>query len=297
MQGEMKHHGILGLTLVLIGCAARDERDPRVAVAAVLDDWHQAAARADEARYFGHLHDQAVFLGTDASERWSKAAFRSYAHPHFAAGKAWRFEAVRRAITIEGDVAWFDEDLATGNLGPARGSGVLRRHGGRWQIAHYNLALTVPNERFDLVKEAAGAAVRTSSGEDELATLAWLAGAWVGEHDGSVIEEAWLAPQAGSMIGSGRTIRDGETVFFEHLRIEVHDGRVIYQAQPLGRPPTAFTATVREADRVVFENREHDWPKRITYRRVAAGVEVRVDGDAGQAAETWTLTPAVTARR
>src|SRR5450432_2578963 len=56
-------------------------------VARVLDDWHDAAAHADEERYFRHMAEGSVFLGTDMSERWEKAAFRAYAHPHFAKGK------------------------------------------------------------------------------------------------------------------------------------------------------------------------------------------------------------------
>ncbi|RLB48895.1 MAG: hypothetical protein DRI90_25030, partial [Deltaproteobacteria bacterium] len=49
--------------------------------------------------------------------------------------------------------AWFDEDLDTPNLGPARGSGVVIRRENRWLIVHYNLAITVPNERFKAVKQ------------------------------------------------------------------------------------------------------------------------------------------------
>jgi uncharacterized protein (TIGR02246 family) len=126
------------------------------AVGAVLDDWHDAAARADEARYFSHFTADGVFMGTDATERWGVPAFRVYAHPHFAKGKAWSFRSTRRAVMsgAGGTLAWFDEDLATTGLGPARGSGVLRRESdGRWRIAHYNLTITVPNERFDEVKK------------------------------------------------------------------------------------------------------------------------------------------------
>ena len=120
-----------------------------------LDDFNDAAAHADEARYFGHFAAGGVFLGTDATERWDAVAFRAYAHPHFARGKAWSFSAVRRAIILapDGAVAWFDEDLATPNLGPARGSGVLVREGGRWKIAQYNLAITIPNEKMGAVKK------------------------------------------------------------------------------------------------------------------------------------------------
>jgi hypothetical protein len=124
-------------------------------VARVLDDWHDAAAHADEARYFGHFAEGAVFLGTDATERWTVPELRAYAHPRFASGKAWSFRAVRRAITFTsgtGGVAWFDEDLETERLGPARGSGVLVRSGATWKIAHYDLSIPIPNARFAAVR-------------------------------------------------------------------------------------------------------------------------------------------------
>ncbi|HEY8073930.1 MAG TPA: nuclear transport factor 2 family protein [Labilithrix sp.] len=122
-------------------------------IATVLDGWHDAAAHADEARYFGHFAEGGVFLGTDGKERWTVPEFRAYAHPHFAKGKAWTFRAVRREITFSGDTAWFDEDLDTPHLGPARGSGVLVRDaGGTWKIAQYNLSIPIPNERFAEVK-------------------------------------------------------------------------------------------------------------------------------------------------
>ncbi|HEY3819721.1 MAG TPA: nuclear transport factor 2 family protein [Polyangiaceae bacterium] len=129
---------------------AAAERD----VARELDDLHDAAAHADEARYFAHFAPQAIFLGTDATERWDLAAFRAYAHPRFSQGKGWVFHALRRAVSFDGDgdMAWFDEDLRGERLGPARGSGVLVRDHGRWLVAQYNLALTIPNERFDEVR-------------------------------------------------------------------------------------------------------------------------------------------------
>jgi ketosteroid isomerase-like protein len=148
------------LSLLLTACApserATDASRAEAAIGRVLDDFHDAAAKADEERYFGHLREDGVFLGTDATERWNKEAFRAYAHPYFERGKAWSFRAIQRAIVIDkgGQVAWFDEDLATQNLGPARGSGVLTReaNGASWQIAHYNLSIPIPNERFLEVK-------------------------------------------------------------------------------------------------------------------------------------------------
>lgn len=145
--------------LVLVGCAscpspATETIAGRDTIDAVLDDWHRAAAESDLERYFGHLTEDAIFLGTDATERWDRAAFRAYAEAPFAAGRGWRMRATRRDVVVRGDLAYFDEDLDATNLGPARGSGVLvRGDDGRWRIAHYNLAITVPNERFVEVRD------------------------------------------------------------------------------------------------------------------------------------------------
>ena len=120
-------------------------------VAAVLDDWHAAA---DEARYFAHFTRDAVFLGTDGTERWTRDAFKAWAHPFFARKKAWSFKSVTRhvAFSKDGQVAWFDEALDTPNMGPCRGSGVLVRYGSKWWIAQYNLSIPIPNALTDEVK-------------------------------------------------------------------------------------------------------------------------------------------------
>jgi ketosteroid isomerase-like protein len=121
---------------------------------AVLDDWHDAASKADGARYFSHFTKDAIFMGTDASERWDVPAFQAYAAPIFSKGKGWTFKAVQRDITLNGaSVAWFDEALETQNMGPARGSGVLVKKSGVWKIAQYNLSVPIPNEKFDAVKK------------------------------------------------------------------------------------------------------------------------------------------------
>jgi len=73
---------------------------------AVLDDWHKAAAAADEARYFSHFAPNGVFLGTDASERWTVSEFRAYAKPHFDRKKAWSFQPHDRHIAFSPIDQW-----------------------------------------------------------------------------------------------------------------------------------------------------------------------------------------------
>jgi hypothetical protein len=270
------------------------------AITRVLDEFHAAAARADEKAYFDLLAEDSVFLGTDATERWDKSTFRAYAHPHFQQGKAWSFHAVRRKVTLDqsAKLAWFDEELATERLGPARGSGVLALRAGSWKIVQYNLALTIPNERFSMVREAAGAAeVRSIPKRGPLAELGWLSGSWIAKRpNGELTEEHWTSVDGGTLIGSGRSVKGGKTEFFEHLRIEDRDGVVVYSAQPLGRPPTEFRRTGIGTGGAVFENEKHDWPKRISYERTADGLAVRVSGDPDQRVEEWKLVPAIVER-
>ena len=123
------------------------------AVAAVLDGFHAAAAAADEEKYFSYLAPDAVFLGTDATERWTKDEFRTWAHPYFARGKAWTYRTRSRWISFSPDrrTAWFDELLENASLGTCRGSGVLVATADGWRIEQYNLSMMVPNDAADAV--------------------------------------------------------------------------------------------------------------------------------------------------
>jgi hypothetical protein len=269
------------------------------AVAAMIDDWHDAAAKADESRYFGHLASDSIFLGTDASERWTKAAFAAYAHPHFAKGKAWSFHSVRRAIVFDGDgsIAHFDEDLATEKLGPARGSGVVALRNSVWVIVQYNLALTVPNGRFPETHDAVSATLLESD-KGPLDSLSWLAGSWVTETKDERTEETWSAPEGGSMLGIARTIKAGKTTFIESLRIEARATGIVLVARPSGQDEAEFSLSKSATDsekKAAFENPVHDFPKRITYQRTGDQLVAKIDG--GGAPSEWTYRRAVTAAR
>src|SRR5690554_417756 len=119
----------------------------------LLDDWHNAASVGDFERYFNHFeNDSSIFMGTDATERWTVGDFRPWSQPHFEDGMAWDFTPTFRKIYFSenGMVAWFDEELDTPNLGPARGTGVLTRTADEeWKITHYNLTIPIPNAIAD----------------------------------------------------------------------------------------------------------------------------------------------------
>jgi hypothetical protein len=145
----MKHRSLPFVLLLAVCATSCATAPPRIDdVNRVLDDWHKAAADADESRYFGYAAPEFVFLGTDASERWDLNSFRAFAHPYFAKGKAWTFVPHDRHIqpSPREDVAWFDEKLTNASYGECRGSGVLRHTRDGWKIAEYNLTIPIPND-------------------------------------------------------------------------------------------------------------------------------------------------------
>lgn len=148
---------ILILTISVFMCSSlttgrTPEDKEKVKIHQLLDNWHKAAADAKFEAYFQATTRGFVFMGTDATEHWDKAAFMNYAKPYFDNGKAWNFERIERHVYISEDrnSAWFDELLDT-QMRICRGSGVILKQNGKWKIAQYVLSMTVPNEKTDTI--------------------------------------------------------------------------------------------------------------------------------------------------
>jgi len=110
--------------------------------------------------------------------------------------------------------------------------------------------------------------------------LAWMSGSWATVNGKTQIEEHWTKPAGDSMIGMGRSISGGKTVFFEYLRIEARADGIFYVAHPKARPGTDFKLTRLSANEALFENPAHDNPKKILYRKNADGsLTAHIEGD------------------
>lgn len=138
-------------------------------VGKTLDQFHAAASKADGPTYFGLFAPEGVFIGTDATERWPVDEFRQYAMPFFSKGKGWTYTPGVRHIDLapSEDVAWFDEILDNKSYGVCRGSGVLRKIGGKWRVSQYHLTIPVPNDLADtvvkMIRQGKGAPVKSPS--------------------------------------------------------------------------------------------------------------------------------------
>jgi len=113
----------------------------------------------------------------------------------------------------------------------------------------------------------------------DVSALTWLAGCWSQSRASGVVEEHWMAPSGGSMLGMSRTVADGKTVEYEFLRVAEVNGRLSYIAKPSGQPEAVFPLKSMEPAGVVFENPAHDFPQRVIYRRQSDGsITARIEG-------------------
>jgi len=150
------------LILIAFGCGVKKELVPAQSISIIetnvntlLDNWHKAASEANYEGYFSKMDSVSVFIGTDATENWTKKQFENFSKPYFDKGKAWSFKALKRNIYINDarNFVWFDELLATW-MGTCRGSGVLQKKDKTWKIKHYVLSIEIPNDDVQAVIKA-----------------------------------------------------------------------------------------------------------------------------------------------
>jgi len=142
---------VLVVQLAASPSIAQDDASDVERVGAVLDAFHDAAAKGDRERYLDLMTEDGVFLGTDEWERWPKhPEFVDYVGSRFNDGAGWTYRAVERNVAFgpSGDVAWFDEVVFSETNGRFRGTGVLVRGDDGWKIAHYALSFLVFNENW-----------------------------------------------------------------------------------------------------------------------------------------------------
>ncbi|WP_163409035.1 nuclear transport factor 2 family protein [Flavobacterium ajazii] len=140
------------LFLLFVASFANAQNSEKDKINQTLDAWHKAAADVKFDAYFNVMTEDAIYIGTDATENWIKPDFKAWAKPYFDKGTTWNFTALERHIFFDksGKIAWFDELLNT-QMKICRGSGVLVKVGKEWKIQHYVLSMTIPNDEVDAI--------------------------------------------------------------------------------------------------------------------------------------------------
>lgn len=112
----------------------------------------------------------------------------------------------------------------------------------------------------------------------DLDRLGWMTGCWEAVRGERIVEERWLDPRGGLMLGMGRTLRRGRAVDWEFLRIFQREGEVVLGAYPSDQAPSEFRAVAVDDTLALFENPEHDFPQRIIYRPGPDSLWARIEG-------------------
>lgn len=105
-----------------------------------------------------------------------------------------------------------------------------------------------------------------------LQDFAWLSGHWRIEQGDRLIDEHWMAPAGGLMMGMGRNLQAGKVREYEFTMLRQEpNGDILYIASPAKQTEATFKLTSLRNGEAVFENPEHDFPKKIVYARQADG--------------------------
>ena len=90
----------IAISLMVTSSLAQNFPEDENAIIAVINDFHDAAAKADEDRYLEHFTEDGVFLGTDEWERWPlKPEFTDYVAKRFKNG-GWSYRSEKKLISL-----------------------------------------------------------------------------------------------------------------------------------------------------------------------------------------------------
>lgn len=93
-----------------------------------------------------------------------------------------------------------------------------------------------------------------------------LKGQWEGIQGSGIYHEEWDFKSEDELTGKAYMIRSGEILNTEILKIHENSEGIYYTADVSHNvAPVSFKLTFQDENSFVFENPEHDFPKKITY--------------------------------
>ncbi len=127
-----------------------------------------------------------------------------------------------------------------------------------------------------------GATLLAAQDPQDAGRLRWMTGCWELRAGNRLVEERWTTPRGGLLLGTSRTSRNDSIIEFEQVRIETRPSGIFYVASPSRQATAEFKASSVLDSAVTFENPEHDFPKKIMYRKAGTDSMVaRIEGPRG----------------
>jgi len=118
-----------------------------------------------------------------------------------------------------------------------------------------------------------------SLSKNEMEKLSWILDKWAGKDGESTSYETWIRINDNLYEGSSETIKTGDTTFLEKLKIEKTGDGIFYTADVKHNPkPVSFKLIQISDIEAVFENSEHDFPQKISYRNEDGKLHAWIEG-------------------
>lgn len=120
--------------------------------------------------------------------------------------------------------------------------------------------------------------------ENKLSRVDFMIGTW--KMEGKEQYENWELSNSNELIGYSYKFKDSQKIITETLTIKILANSIIFEAtvpdQNAGKT-IPFTLNNEIRDYLSFENSDHDFPKKIQYKRINENeIEVTVLGDEGE---------------
>lgn len=113
----------------------------------------------------------------------------------------------------------------------------------------------------------------------DMQKLLWIADSWVSASGETTSYEEWKVINDDLFEGGSKTIKEGKVIFSESLKIEKTADGIYYVADVAHNPaPVKFKLTSVTDTSAVFENPDHDFPKKITYLLEEGNLHAFIEG-------------------
>ncbi|HEY0057555.1 MAG TPA: DUF6265 family protein [Flavisolibacter sp.] len=115
-----------------------------------------------------------------------------------------------------------------------------------------------------------------------------LTGKWSMESSKGMLYESWLKLNDSTFKGLSFRVSGKDTTVLEQMELVLREGRIMFIPTVPGQnneKPVVFTLARLENDGYIFENKEHDFPKRVVYvlpkaNTLHAWIEGNINGEA-----------------
>ena len=115
--------------------------------------------------------------------------------------------------------------------------------------------------------------------ENKLDDLSWILGEWSSVSGNEILIENWQKNSDTVYVGEAFFITSSDTISTEELKIVYRNEDIYYIALPSGQATTEFKLTRQKENEAMFENPDHDFPKKILYRRISSdSLSVKIEG-------------------